>query len=151
MSNNTFALDSQVKTNHNNIPTTSLAKGSYYGYACFVICGSCFWCASDLSGGSRIQRCLACNAPGDKVESIPLAPKEKYIFDFDAKRGIVLDFAPRWFYSALYACCWKSHGLCAMLVNNHYAGFGPATANMFRKMLGLPRVNWDEMKQATLD
>ena len=35
--------------------------------------------------------------------------------------------------------------------NNHYAGFGPATANGFRKMLGLPGVVWEEMKQATLD
>jgi uncharacterized protein YecE (DUF72 family) len=35
--------------------------------------------------------------------------------------------------------------------NNHYAGFGPATANMFRKLLGFPAVTWDEMKQATLD
>lgn len=35
--------------------------------------------------------------------------------------------------------------------NNHYAGFGPATANMFRKLLGFPPVTWDEMKQTTLD
>ena len=26
--------------------------------------------------------------------------------------------------------------------NNHYAGFGPATANMFRKIIGLPEVHW---------
>lgn len=35
--------------------------------------------------------------------------------------------------------------------NNHYAGFGPATANIFRKMVGLPEVVWEEMKQSTLD
>jgi uncharacterized protein YecE (DUF72 family) len=35
--------------------------------------------------------------------------------------------------------------------NNHYAGFGPATANMFRKLVGLKPAIWDEMKQATLD
>jgi hypothetical protein len=34
--------------------------------------------------------------------------------------------------------------------NNHYAGFGPATANAFRKMLGLPEVVWDEMRQSRL-
>jgi uncharacterized protein YecE (DUF72 family) len=34
--------------------------------------------------------------------------------------------------------------------NNHYAGFGPATANFFRKMLGLKEVVWEEMKQKTL-
>jgi hypothetical protein len=26
--------------------------------------------------------------------------------------------------------------------NNHYAGFGPGTANMFRSMVGLPEVSW---------
>ncbi|HYZ59469.1 MAG TPA: DUF72 domain-containing protein [Nitrososphaeraceae archaeon] len=31
--------------------------------------------------------------------------------------------------------------------NNHYAGFGPATANTFRKMVGLKEVMWEEMKQ----
>jgi len=28
--------------------------------------------------------------------------------------------------------------------NNHYAGFGPATANEFRKVVGLPEVVWQE-------
>jgi uncharacterized protein YecE (DUF72 family) len=31
--------------------------------------------------------------------------------------------------------------------NNHYAGFGPATADSFRKMVGLKEVEWEEMKQ----
>ena len=26
--------------------------------------------------------------------------------------------------------------------NNHYAGFGPGTANMFRKMMGLLELSW---------
>jgi uncharacterized protein YecE (DUF72 family) len=34
-----------------------------------------------------------------------------------------------------------------MAANNHYAGFGPATANSFRKMLGLKGVVYEEMKQ----
>ncbi len=34
--------------------------------------------------------------------------------------------------------------------NNHYAGFGPATANSFRKMIGLKEVVWEEMKQEKL-
>jgi hypothetical protein len=94
MSGKIFAFDSQVKNDSNDIPITLSPKSGYYGYACFVICGSCFWCASDLSGGSRIAKCHACNA-ADKIECIPLAPKEKYTFGLDPKRGIVLDFAPR--------------------------------------------------------
>jgi uncharacterized protein YecE (DUF72 family) len=35
--------------------------------------------------------------------------------------------------------------------NNHYAGFGPASANTMRRLLGDPEVVWDEMKQSTLD
>jgi uncharacterized protein YecE (DUF72 family) len=35
--------------------------------------------------------------------------------------------------------------------NNHYAGFGPGSANMFRTMLGMKPVVFEEMKQATLD
>jgi hypothetical protein len=34
--------------------------------------------------------------------------------------------------------------------NNHYAGFGPATANSFRKMIGLKEAVWEEMKQKRL-
>jgi uncharacterized protein YecE (DUF72 family) len=34
--------------------------------------------------------------------------------------------------------------------NNHYAGFGPATANSFRKMLGIKEAAWEEMKQEKL-
>ena len=34
--------------------------------------------------------------------------------------------------------------------NNHYAGFGPATANSFRNMVGLKEADWEEMKQKRL-
>ena len=28
--------------------------------------------------------------------------------------------------------------------NNHYAGFGPGTVNIFRNILGLPEAKWEE-------
>jgi uncharacterized protein YecE (DUF72 family) len=31
--------------------------------------------------------------------------------------------------------------------NNHYAGFGPGTVNMFRNMLGLPEAKWEDRKE----
>lgn len=31
--------------------------------------------------------------------------------------------------------------------NNHYAGFGPETSNMFREMLGLKKVQWGNEKE----
>ena len=45
--------------------------------------------------------------------------------------------------------------LAIIAANNHYAGFGPGTANVFRNMLGLPEAKWDdkgeEQKQEGLD
>ena len=36
--------------------------------------------------------------------------------------------------------------LAIVAANNHYSGFGPGTANTFRKMLDLSEVSWDEGK-----
>jgi hypothetical protein len=36
--------------------------------------------------------------------------------------------------------------LAIVSANNHYAGFGPETANTFRKMMDLPEVTWKENK-----
>jgi hypothetical protein len=45
--------------------------------------------------------------------------------------------------------------LAIVAANNHYAGFGPGTANVFRNMLGLPEANWEgrggEQEQEVLD
>src|ERR687883_643658 len=38
----------------------------------------------------------------------------------------------------------KSTNLAIVSANNHYTGFGPETANIFRKMIGLPSINWQE-------
>jgi hypothetical protein len=34
--------------------------------------------------------------------------------------------------------------LAIVTANNHYAGFGPETANVFRNMLGLPEAKWED-------
>ena len=36
--------------------------------------------------------------------------------------------------------------LAIVSANNHYAGFGPMTANTFRKMIGLPEAKWEYNK-----
>ena len=38
----------------------------------------------------------------------------------------------------------RSINLAIVTANNHYAGFGPETANIFRKMVGLPLLNWHD-------
>jgi uncharacterized protein YecE (DUF72 family) len=37
-----------------------------------------------------------------------------------------------------------------LMANNHYEGFGPATANSLRMQLGMRELVWDEKKQKTL-
>jgi hypothetical protein len=58
---------------------------------------------------------------------------------------------------------WKTNDHCTTLwarvrtkfaivaANNHYAGFGPATVNSFRKMVGLREAIQEEMKQKGYD
>jgi uncharacterized protein YrzB (UPF0473 family) len=31
-----------------------------------------------------------------------------------------------------------------LIINNHYAGFGPGTVNIFRQLLGLEEVKWED-------
>jgi hypothetical protein len=40
----------------------------------------------------------------------------------------------------------KQVKLAIISANNHYAGFGPATVNLFRQMMDLPLVNWQDNK-----
>ena len=37
--------------------------------------------------------------------------------------------------------------LAMIAANNHYAGFGPGTANLFRKMVGLSELSWEDQQQ----
>ncbi len=41
----------------------------------------------------------------------------------------------------------RSINLAIVSANNHYAGFGPETANILRIMIGLPLLNWQEAKK----
>ena len=40
--------------------------------------------------------------------------------------------------------------LAMVMANNHYEGFGPATANSLRINLGMRELVWEEKKQKTL-
>jgi hypothetical protein len=57
----------------------------------FVLCGACFWCTSAFRS-DEFSSCPSCKSKG--LDSMPISSGEKYIFDYDEKRGIVLDFAP---------------------------------------------------------
>ncbi len=55
----------------------------------FTLCGSCYWCASYLDG-KGVETCPACKS--GRVESIPVAVNEMYVFDYDTRRGVTVDF-----------------------------------------------------------
>ncbi len=67
----------------------------------FLLCTSCFWCASCLSSqmlssiaaakdSASLARCPSCI--DGNIESTPIAENEKYKFDYDTKRGITMEF-----------------------------------------------------------
>jgi hypothetical protein len=55
----------------------------------FFMCGSCYWAASYLDG-KITERCLSCNSAN--IDSMPVAGDEVYVYDYDTRRGIVVDF-----------------------------------------------------------
>src|SRR5919108_3258998 len=66
----------------------------------FLICQSCFWCASYVSTTTTFtarrreaaspSRCPICIE--GKIESMSINKNEVYKFDYDDKRGVVLEF-----------------------------------------------------------
>ena len=64
----------------------------------FLLCGSCFWCASYFNNvgytisTTAITKCPSCNN-NNRVESIPISYDEVYKFDYDPKHGVALEFS----------------------------------------------------------
>jgi hypothetical protein len=67
----------------------------------FILCPSCFWCASCLSpqmlprvaaaeDSDPFPRCPSCIE--GNIESIPLAENEEYRINHDTKRGFTMEF-----------------------------------------------------------
>jgi hypothetical protein len=66
----------------------------------FLICQSCFWCASYISTVTAFIAKRRGDAPPTKcpiciegnIESMSINKNEVYKFDYDTKRGVVLEF-----------------------------------------------------------
>jgi hypothetical protein len=56
----------------------------------FLICQSCFWCASYFNYPEIISRCPTCDS--NYVESLPISNSESYTFSYDRNRGVTLEF-----------------------------------------------------------
>ncbi|MCI0559776.1 MAG: hypothetical protein MN733_14900 [Nitrososphaera sp.] len=76
-----------------NIQTTTEQFGTREGVnnPYFVICGSCYWCASVLYYG--FEACPSCK--NKNIDSMPISPDETYFIDHSTERGITLDFIPK--------------------------------------------------------
>jgi len=56
----------------------------------FLICKSCFWCASFLNRYRIFDSCPTCM--DSKLESMPISLNEIYTFDYDPLKGVTLGF-----------------------------------------------------------
>ena len=56
----------------------------------FLLCKSCFWCASFLSKYKILAACPSCM--NSELESMPISFDEKYTFDHDSRKGVTLGF-----------------------------------------------------------
>jgi hypothetical protein len=61
----------------------------------FVICNSCYWCASlfgidDLESLSQVLRCHLCNSCN--TELIPISSNESFRINYNVTRGMEMEF-----------------------------------------------------------
>jgi hypothetical protein len=76
-----------VNTNNDNRGINGRISNHIY----FLICNSCFWCASLFSDLKTIK-CPECNSSGN-LESIPISQNESFKINYDSKIGTVLEFS----------------------------------------------------------
>ncbi|HEX2014640.1 MAG TPA: hypothetical protein VLA68_05365 [Nitrososphaera sp.] len=59
----------------------------------FLLCESCFWCATYLDKTRLVDKCPVCST--SILSSFPIMPDESFTFSYDMKHGIELDFGRR--------------------------------------------------------
>jgi hypothetical protein len=57
----------------------------------FGVCSTCYWCASIFTT-DVFSACPSCRR--ETLDFMPISRDENYSFEYDEKRGMVLDFAP---------------------------------------------------------
>jgi hypothetical protein len=58
----------------------------------FLLCNSCFWCASYLNLRSfGVIQCPSCDE--NTIEWMPLSANDVYLFDYNRVTGVVLEFS----------------------------------------------------------
>src|SRR5688500_2153046 len=72
-------------------PETTYRKTEFGDNINFLVCGSCFWCASYFNYTEKVTGCPKCG--NDNVESLPIANGEAYTYSHNRYRGITLEFS----------------------------------------------------------
>lgn len=144
-----------MKEGLKKIETFPFAKG--YRYAVEVR-HKTFFDPAVYDTFKRLDLCLVWNQL-DAIEAVPVLTTDFFYVRFIGDRSIdEKDFGTiqkdrekemqKWAKEVKKVKDKISLGIIA--ANNHYAGFGPHTANGFRRMVGLEPVEWEE-KQSRLD
>ena len=58
---------------------------------CFLICESCFWCASYFKNQTTFPKCPLCHK--GKIECMPIGEDENCGFDYSITKGVELKFS----------------------------------------------------------
>ncbi len=81
----TTAMDSNEKTEASPIARISKKID-------FILCNSCFWCASYLNLSSfGVIECPSCKE--NTIERMPLSANDVYLFDYNRVTGVILEFS----------------------------------------------------------
>jgi hypothetical protein len=81
----TTAMDSNEKTGASLIARISKKID-------FILCNSCFWCASYLNLSSfGVIECPSCKE--NTIERMPLSANDVYLFDYNRVTGVILEFS----------------------------------------------------------
>jgi hypothetical protein len=81
-----------IKDSESSQEDAIITKTRVLGRIDFLMCQSCFWCASYISPLTEqaIVKCPSCTR-GD-IESLPIVQNESYRFHYDMKRGVTTEF-----------------------------------------------------------
>jgi hypothetical protein len=62
----------------------------------FILCDKCYWCATylDKTRGPIYNKCPHCSARIE-LSSFPIMSNESFIFDYNERRGVELQFGSR--------------------------------------------------------
>jgi hypothetical protein len=91
---NVSVIQSIIEKDERKNTNSSNNKTLYKQAIHFLICDSCFWCASCIRLDVTVAKCPSCS--DGKVEWMPITDNEIYKFNYDPKNGgVVLEFSPK--------------------------------------------------------